>query len=70
MLTQPQFAKAAGGDVAETGAGPGSYNIHHNVWHVNCCSPKFNGGAGWGVFYASTYPTSPPYLTFADCRCV
>ncbi|KAI5783573.1 iron permease FTR1/Fip1/EfeU [Geopyxis carbonaria] len=45
-----QYAKLAGGDVAETGAGPGSYNIHQSVWHVNCCSPKFNGGAGWGVF--------------------
>ncbi|KAI5858338.1 plasma membrane iron permease [Tricharina praecox] len=47
-----EFAKAAGGEVSESGAGPGSYNIHHNVWHINCCSPKFNGGGGWGVFYA------------------
>lgn len=48
-----QYAKLAGGDVAETGSGPGSYNIHKSVWHVNCCSPKFNGGAGWGVFNSS-----------------
>ncbi|KAF8541071.1 iron permease FTR1/Fip1/EfeU [Trichophaea hybrida] len=45
-----QFAKLVGGDVAETGAGPGSYNIHRSVWHVNCCSPKVGGGAEWGVF--------------------
>ncbi|CCX31847.1 Similar to Plasma membrane iron permease; acc. no. Q09919 [Pyronema omphalodes CBS 100304] len=45
-----RFAKMVGGDVAETGAGPGSYNIYRSVWHVNCCSPKFNGGSGWGVF--------------------
>lgn len=47
-----QYAKLVGGDVAETGVGPGSYNIHHTVWHVNCCSPMMNGGSGWGVFNA------------------
>ncbi|KAA8893663.1 plasma membrane iron permease [Sphaerosporella brunnea] len=45
-----EFVRLVGGDVAETGAGPGSYNIHRTVWHVNCCSPKVNGGGGWGVF--------------------
>ena len=39
-----------GGDAAETGSGPGSYNIRQSVWHVNCCSPVLNGGGGWGVF--------------------
>lgn len=26
---------AIGGDAAETGAGPGSYDIGKSVWHVN-----------------------------------
>jgi len=47
-----QYAKAVGGDVAEVGAGPGSYNIHKSVWHVNCCSPTYNVDSGWGVFNA------------------
>ena len=42
--------KTIGGDAAETGSGPGSYNINNSVWHVNCCSPEINGGGGWGVF--------------------
>jgi len=43
---------AVGGDASETGSGPGSYNIHNSVWHVNCCNPQLNGGGGWGVFNA------------------
>lgn len=39
-----------GGDAAETGSGPGSYDIRQSVWHVNCCNPEINGGGGWGVF--------------------
>ena len=50
--------------MAETGAGPGSYNIHKSVWHVNCCSPGLNGGAGWGVFNSCKLslpsPKAPP----------
>lgn len=42
--------KVIGGDAAETGAGPGSYDIRQSVWHVNCCSPEINGGGGWGIF--------------------
>ncbi|EAW14722.1 FTR1 family protein [Aspergillus clavatus NRRL 1] len=42
----------SGGDAAETGAGPGSYDIRQSVWHVNCCSPLINGGGGWGIFNA------------------
>ncbi|RJE17444.1 iron permease [Aspergillus sclerotialis] len=41
-----------GGDAAETGAGPGSYDIRQSVWHVNCCSPLVGGGGGWGIFNA------------------
>lgn len=29
-----QFAKGVGGDVAETGDGPGSYRVQGNVWHL------------------------------------
>lgn len=41
-----------GGDAAENGNGPGSYDIRQSVWHVNCCSPSLNGGGGWGIFNA------------------
>jgi high-affinity iron transporter len=41
-----------GGDASEVGSGPGSYNIHMSVWHVNCCNPEINGGGGWGIFNA------------------
>ena len=41
-----------GGDASETGSGPGSYNIHESVWHVNCCNPEIGGGGGWGIFNA------------------
>lgn len=29
-----------GGDAAETGAGPGSYDISKSVWHVNVSFPR------------------------------
>lgn len=29
-----QFAKGVGGDVAETGDGPGSFRVQGNVWHL------------------------------------
>lgn len=44
------FGKKAGGDVAENGSGPGSYNIRQSVWHVNCCNPETDGG--WEIFNA------------------
>ncbi|KAI9831831.1 MAG: hypothetical protein M1826_002863 [Phylliscum demangeonii] len=47
-----QWSKATGGDAAESGSGPGSYDIRQSVWHVNCCNPKFDGGGGWGIFNA------------------
>ncbi|TGO21751.1 hypothetical protein BPAE_0202g00120 [Botrytis paeoniae] len=43
---------ATGGDAAETGAGPGSYDIRQSVWHVNFGNPELNGGGGWGIFNA------------------
>lgn len=27
-----KYVQLVGGDVAETGTGPGSYNVHGNVW--------------------------------------
>ncbi|KAK9358487.1 iron permease FTR1/Fip1/EfeU [Lipomyces starkeyi] len=39
-----------GGDVAETGVGPGSYDIRQSVWHVNCCNGQTSGG--WMIFNA------------------
>lgn len=44
------FSKAAGGDVAEMGSGPGSYKITSSVWHVNCCNPETDNG--WMIFNA------------------
>ncbi|EPS45422.1 hypothetical protein H072_658 [Dactylellina haptotyla CBS 200.50] len=51
-LEMYEYGKLVGGDVAETGVGPGSYDITKSVWHVNCCSPQYNGGGGWGIFNA------------------
>jgi high-affinity iron transporter len=44
------FSKKTGGDVAESGSGPGSYDITQSVWHVNCCNPNIDGG--WQIFQA------------------
>ncbi|MCJ1335735.1 hypothetical protein MMC09_001008 [Bachmanniomyces sp. S44760] len=52
MLNVFKWNQQIGGDADETGDGPGSYNINHSVWHVNCCSPELNGGGGWGIFNA------------------
>ncbi|RDL38449.1 uncharacterized protein BP5553_02789 [Venustampulla echinocandica] len=41
-----------GGDAAEVGAGPGSYDIDRSVWHINLGNPGLNGGSGWGIFNA------------------
>jgi high-affinity iron transporter len=51
-LEQNEWNKLTGGDAAETGSGPGSYDIRKSVWHVNCCNPEVNGGGGWGIFNA------------------
>jgi len=47
-----QWNNVIGGDAAETGAGPGSYDISKSVWHVNFGNPELNGGSGWGIFNA------------------
>lgn len=49
---QNQWNKATGGDAAETGSGPGSYDIRLSVWHVNYANAEVNGGGGWGIFNA------------------
>lgn len=41
-----------GGDAAETGNGPGSYDIDKSVWHVNCCQTSGPNAGGWGFFNA------------------
>ncbi|KAI1388945.1 iron permease FTR1 [Hypoxylon trugodes] len=52
-LENQQWNNIIGGDAAELGDGPGSYDIDKSVWHVNCCSPELNGGeGGWGIFNA------------------
>ncbi|KAK3297988.1 iron permease FTR1/Fip1/EfeU [Chaetomium fimeti] len=49
---QHTWQELIGADAAELGMGPGSYDIDQSVWHVNCCSPTFDGGSGWGFFNA------------------
>lgn len=44
------FAQRVGGDVAEEGSGPGSYDIRETVWHVNCCNSETSNG--WSIFNA------------------
>lgn len=44
------FNQATGGDAAEGGSGPGTYNIKKSVWHVNCCNPLIDNG--WDIFNA------------------
>ena len=34
-LTNLKWNSLTGGDAAETGSGPGSYDIRKSVWHVN-----------------------------------
>jgi high-affinity iron transporter len=34
-LEAHQWNKIVGGDAAELGSGPGSYDIRRSVWHVN-----------------------------------
>ncbi|OWB55450.1 hypothetical protein B5S28_g1322 [[Candida] boidinii] len=42
------LTKKTGGDAAENGSGPGTYNVHNTIWHVNCCNPLSDNG--WDVF--------------------
>ncbi|KAG8927279.1 hypothetical protein FRC01_007717 [Tulasnella sp. 417] len=41
-----------GADVAETGNGPGSYEVRDNIWCLNCSNPEDNGNGGWAFFAA------------------
>ncbi|MCJ1265119.1 hypothetical protein MMC22_004994 [Lobaria immixta] len=50
LFENNEWNKIIGGDAAETGSGPGSYDIRKSVWHVNCCNAEIGGGGGWGVF--------------------
>ncbi|KAJ4325207.1 high-affinity iron permease [Fusarium piperis] len=52
LFEQQQWNKVVGGDAAELGDGPGSYDIDRSIWHVNCCNPQLNGGGGWAIFNA------------------
>ncbi|KAK4188826.1 high-affinity iron transporter [Podospora australis] len=52
FFEQQKWNELVGGDAAEVGDGPGSYDIDQSVWHVNCCSPTLNGGSGWGFLNA------------------
>lgn len=45
-----QFISHVGQDVSEMGSGPGSYDITHSVWHVNCCNSQTDGP--WMIFNA------------------
>ncbi|KAJ9107945.1 hypothetical protein QFC19_002688 [Naganishia cerealis] len=50
-----RFAKAVGGDVAETGNGPGSYQVAGNVWHLTYGNPEpgaVGTNGGWQIFNA------------------
>lgn len=50
-----RFAKAVGGDVAETGDGPGSYKTQGNVWHLTYGNPEAGSmttNGGWQIFNA------------------
>lgn len=42
------YNQKTGGDAAENGSGPGTYDISKSVWHVNCCNPLTDNG--WDVF--------------------
>ncbi|KAK4142758.1 iron permease FTR1/Fip1/EfeU [Dichotomopilus funicola] len=49
---QDAWQRLIGSDAAELGTGPGSYDVDRSVWHLNCCSPIYMGGSGWGFFNA------------------
>ncbi|KAI5468122.1 iron transporter [Mariannaea sp. PMI_226] len=52
LIEQQQWNKVVGGDAAELGDGPGSYDIDRSMWHVNCCNPQLNGGGPWAILNA------------------
>ncbi|KIR38829.1 high-affinity iron permease CaFTR1 [Cryptococcus deuterogattii 99/473] len=49
------FSKGVGGDVAETGDGPGSFQVAGNVWHLEYGNPEPGSATtngGWQIFNA------------------
>ncbi|WRT64504.1 uncharacterized protein IL334_001436 [Kwoniella shivajii] len=50
-----RFASGVGGDVAETGDGPGSFQVAGNVWHLTYGNPETGSpttNGGWQIFNA------------------
>lgn len=45
-----KYNQMVGGDVSETGSGPGSYSVHGNVWHLPYGNPEMQNG--WSIFNA------------------
>ncbi|KAH7339697.1 iron permease FTR1/Fip1/EfeU [Rhizoctonia solani] len=53
LFSKYKFNTKVGGDVAEAGNGPGSYDVVGNIWHLNCCNPESKTDAlGWAIFSA------------------
>ncbi len=50
------YLRRLGADVDDSGgSGPGSFNVHGNVWHLDCCNPEDttgSGSQGWLIFGA------------------
>jgi len=48
------YNQGTGGDAAENGSGPGSYDIRGSVWHLTYGNPETNtgGNGGWQIFNA------------------
>ncbi|KAL8286872.1 hypothetical protein RQP46_003878 [Phenoliferia psychrophenolica] len=67
-----KFNRGVGADVAELGAGPGSYDVRLSVWHLNYGNPENNAsGDGYSVFNAilgwtnnGTYGTILSYVAY------
>lgn len=59
------FNQKTGGDASESGSGPGSYDIHRTVYHVNCCNPELDNG--WDIFNAILGWQNTGYLSSILC---
>lgn len=74
FIEAQKWNEETGADSAETGSGPGSYDIEKSVWHVNSANPELNGGGGWGIFNSilgwqnsATYGTVISYNLYWIC---
>ncbi|GAA5945372.1 uncharacterized protein JCM15063_002325 [Sporobolomyces koalae] len=48
-----KYNKGVGGDVGETGSGPGSFDVDNSVWHLPYGNPENNTSTdGWSIFNA------------------